>query len=96
MKPANLLRVLVEKYSLYYPTLEPSSRITMFISCKNVPPAIAGVCRQLSNAYLNSSNVNVLLAGRTVIVSRLATLVLVYVVPGPNKQRAFDPSILLS
>ena len=42
---------------------------------KNATAAIAGVCRQLSNAYLNSSNVNVLLAGRNVIVSRLATLV---------------------
>ena len=43
--------------------------------CENATTAIAGVCCQLSNAYLNSSNVNVLLAGRNVIVSRLATLV---------------------
>ena len=41
---------------------------------QNSQPAIAGVCRQLPNAYLNFSNVNVLLAGRNVIVPRLATL----------------------
>ena len=44
-------------------------------SCKNAPPAIPGVCRQLSNPYLNFSNVDVLLADRNVIVARLATLV---------------------
>ena len=42
---------------------------------QNPTTAIAGVCRQLSNAYLNFSNVNVLLASRNVIVTRLATLV---------------------
>ena len=44
---------------------------------QNATAAIAGVCRQLSKAYLNSSNVNVLLAGSNVIVARLATLVVI-------------------
>jgi hypothetical protein len=45
---------------------------------KNATAEIAGVFRQLSNAYFKSSNVNVLLTGRNVIVSRLATLVTNY------------------
>ena len=76
--------MLIEKYFLYWPISEPSLRIAME-NLQNAPPAIAGVCRQLSNAYLNYSNVNVLLAGRNVIVARLATLV-----------RLLQPTILAS
>jgi hypothetical protein len=39
-------------------------------SCTLENSAIAGVFRKLSNAYLNSSNVNVLPSGRNVIVAR--------------------------
>ena len=73
-KLANFLRMLIENI---FSTSQPYNLCyaLQWKSCKNAPPAIAGVCRQPSKAYLNYSYVNVLLAGRNFIVSRLATLV---------------------
>jgi hypothetical protein len=44
-------------------------------SCEITQPEIAGVCRQLSNACLNSSNANVLPSENNYKVARLAMLV---------------------
>jgi hypothetical protein len=74
MKLAHFLRMLIEKYFPYWPTLELSSRITMEKLQKFVT-AVAGVCRQLLNEYLNSSNVNVLPSANNVIEARPAALV---------------------
>ena len=47
---------------------------SQFGKCKNVVMNTASFCRLLSNAYLNSSNFNVLPSGRNVVVARPAAL----------------------
>jgi hypothetical protein len=99
------LRMSIEKYFSLVANLE-----TLLITMEELRilhRAIAGVCRELSNEYSNFSNVNVLPSANSLpaqgglVLSKISGVgtifgLLVHILPGPNKQRAFEPSMLLS
>jgi hypothetical protein len=72
MMPVHFLRMRIEKMLSLLANLRTFITPLQIESCEN---ALAGVCRQLSNAYLNSSNANVLPSANNNKVARPAALV---------------------
>jgi hypothetical protein len=75
--------VFIEYYFLYYPNLQPPSRVTKE-ELRTQNSIIAEICSQLFNAYFNSSNANVLHTSMNVIVARSAALVQGGLVPSKS------------
>jgi hypothetical protein len=64
--------MFIEKYFLNKPALKPSSRAT-FEELALRAPEIAGICRQLSNTYVNAPNANVLSTAMNLFACLTAT-----------------------